>query len=554
MSYTPMNMVKRRVSTPTAGARLGVILIALGINHGSPTTAISGPQDNHAAHVHQAAFSSYSPDHPAAAGEWTRLPDMPVGGAQEMGNRKRQEHAVVAVGSKVYAIGGVIATKPPGCFPGYAAITPFCTTDTVDVYDTVAGTWAPVGTVAPMPKPLLHPNAAVVDGKIYVLGGMGPLNPEVDFPWYSFGDSFVYDPATNAWSSLPPVPAAYQRGAGAVAAYGDKIYIAGGTKCHEGQRGECSSSPYVGAMFTSYDIATGAWERMADLPHATDYWTGHEMDGIDHMPSTVFRNPATGHDSLYLFGGRRDSLDVRFDQVFAYDLTTGVWSEKAPMPTARSEMWAGRIGETFYVMGGSGRRDPYACTPPPLPGQTCPPPSLVDVLTPYFGIFDDTEAYNFDTDSWSVLDPMPNPRHADPVAGAVVGPSMYLPGGATHETVGPVSYFDKFTACTIIGTSGDDVLSGTAGDDVICGLGGNDTLSGGGGKDILFGGDGDDTLSGENGNDNLRGGPGTDTLNGNNGNDTLEAVDGVSGNDTAHGGTGIDSCIADPGDAMTSCP
>ena len=48
----------------------------------------------------------------------------------------------------------------------------------------------------------------------------------------------------------------------------------------------------------------------------------------------------------------------------------------------------------------------------------------------------------------------------------------------------------SFMACTIDGTSGDDVLTGTPGDDVICGEGGSDFIRAIGGNDILFGGEG----------------------------------------------------------------
>lgn len=55
--------------------------------------------------------------------------------------------------------------------------------------------------------------------------------------------------------------------------------------------------------------------------------------------------------------------------------------------------------------------------------------------------------------------------------------------------------------CTIIGTSGDDVLVGTSGDDVICGLGGNDLILGGSGNDRLYGDDGVDHADGGRGRD-----------------------------------------------------
>jgi Tol biopolymer transport system component len=68
-----------------------------------------------------------------------------------------------------------------------------------------------------------------------------------------------------------------------------------------------------------------------------------------------------------------------------------------------------------------------------------------------------------------------------------------------------------FEACTITGTSGDDVLKGSAGSDVICGGDGNDTLVGRGSRDVLEGGSGDDTLAGRAGSDVLAGGSGNDT-------------------------------------------
>jgi Ca2+-binding RTX toxin-like protein len=64
--------------------------------------------------------------------------------------------------------------------------------------------------------------------------------------------------------------------------------------------------------------------------------------------------------------------------------------------------------------------------------------------------------------------------------------------------------------CTVVGTTGDDVLMGTASADVICGLGGHDELSGLGGNDTLRGGDGKDFLKGGNGDDVFDGGIGAD--------------------------------------------
>lgn len=122
------------------------------------------------------------------------------------------------------------------------------------------------------------------------------------------------------------------------------------------------------------------------------------------------------------------------------------------------------------------------------------------------------------------------------------------------------------TECTIVGTSGKDVLVGTSGADVICGRGGNDIIYGNAGDDVLRGGDGDDRifggagfdmLKGNRGDDRLIGGSqgdvilggvgddvlrgkgGDDRLEGNRGNDTLF---GAKGDDVLLGGNGIDAC------------
>ncbi len=73
-----------------------------------------------------------------------------------------------------------------------------------------------------------------------------------------------------------------------------------------------------------------------------------------------------------------------------------------------------------------------------------------------------------------------------------------------------VTHSYTVSACTITGTSGNDVLEGTSGDDTICGLGGNDTIRGLGGNDTLQGGNGSDTIEGGTGNDTVDGGAGTD--------------------------------------------
>jgi subtilisin family serine protease len=64
----------------------------------------------------------------------------------------------------------------------------------------------------------------------------------------------------------------------------------------------------------------------------------------------------------------------------------------------------------------------------------------------------------------------------------------------------------RSSACTIVGTRGNDVLRGTSGADVICGRGGADRLYGRGGRDVLLGGRGADVIDGGRGRDTCRSG------------------------------------------------
>ncbi len=173
-------------------------------------------------------------------------------------------------------------------------------------------------------------------------------------------------------------------------------------------------------------------------------------------------------------------------------------------------------------------------------------------------------------------------------------------GGTGSGTVTPPP-----SVRTIVGTSGNDVLTGSAGEDFLRGLAGNDQLTGGAGGDRLFGGAGrdnalyrdsgvgvmvdlesgtasggdaagdtlvaiedltgsafDDTLSGNaqanglsggSGDDRLNGAGGADLLLGGLGNDVLDggsgrdALSGDEGDDTLEGGAGVDELLGGPG-------
>lgn len=103
---------------------------------------------------------------------------------------------------------------------------------------------------------------------------------------------------------------------------------------------------------------------------------------------------------------------------------------------------------------------------------------------------------------------------------------------------------------TVVGTTGNNVITGTAGRDVIQALGRADTVDGLGGNDVICGGDGPDLVRGGAGADVIDGGASDDDLNGGDGNDDVDGAAGV--NDSIRGDAGQDTCTSGER-RMSSC-
>src|SRR3989440_3194017 len=133
---------------------------------------------------------------------------------------KRGSPAAVALGDKIYVIGGAVTG------PGQAAVhpaRPHTSVGTVEEYDPASNTWRQR---APMPTPRNHMVAGAINGKAYVASG------RVGAAFISGGSSNVgvievYDPASDSWSqALARMADARSAGAGGV--YNGKFYITGG--------------------------------------------------------------------------------------------------------------------------------------------------------------------------------------------------------------------------------------------------------------------------------------------------------------------------------------
>jgi N-acetylneuraminic acid mutarotase len=170
-------------------------------------------------------------------------------------------------------------------------------------------TWAP-----PMPHRRSYTASAEIGGKIYVAAGMvGNSGRPLDL-------FERFDPKTQRWSSLKPLPDEFSAGAGA--RLGSTFFVIGG------------NSPEVdGRQVFTYDTRRAAWRSITPLP----------------APRTNLAAVALG-DRVYAIGGLDPVNPVQ--TVYAYDPTRGTWSEVAPLPEALLAMAATVFKGEIWVLGG----------------------------------------------------------------------------------------------------------------------------------------------------------------------------------------------------------
>ena len=243
----------------------------------------------------------------------------------------------------------------------------------VEEYDPRTNQWR---FVAPMPETLHHQAAAVVDDMLYVIGGYRTLA-------FDATDSvYRYDLRTNSWTRVASLPA--PRAALAAVTIDGLIYAVGGVP--------------GGRALHSYNPRTDQWTALAPMPTAREHLAAAAIGG-----------------KLYVAGGR---FPANLDAFEVYDPVTNRWTTLPPLPTARGGLGAAAVGSRIYVFGGEGN----GASPT--------------------GVFAENESYDVETNTWRTELPMPTPRHG--IGAAVIDGRIYLPGGATLQGFGAVSAHDAF--------------------------------------------------------------------------------------------------------------
>lgn len=159
--------------------------------------------------------------------KWTQLPPMPAA---------RWRHMAAVVQGKIFVLGGIT-----GVGDGRKVV------GRVDVFDPLTKSWSQA---APMLVAKSGAATAVLDGKIFIMGGKTSAGPSVP----SVETVEAYSPAENRWRSVQPLPTRLVSGCAAVNA--GSLFVLGGS----GKDGVTDS-------VLVYHGASNTWQAARRLGH-----------------------------------------------------------------------------------------------------------------------------------------------------------------------------------------------------------------------------------------------------------------------------------------------
>jgi N-acetylneuraminic acid mutarotase len=284
--------------------------------------------------------------------------------------------------------------------------------------------------LAPAPTPRAEHAAAVLDGKIYSIGGYY-INNNIDGvalgpgAVISLASVEVYDIKTDTWSAAPDYPVTLNHEA--AAAHDGFVYV------------------FYGSNSYKLDVAKNAWIRITNVPHgsvtaATDPDSGKiyvaasngrisrydpKADAYEELPD--YPTPRSHVASAFVGGkyyignGDKQGHAITTANLEEFDPIANTWTTRAPNPVVRGSTvgteWYGR----FVVLGGQNQ------------SLAMNDPNSTDYIGFGEPAYDDVHAYDPTTDTWTELPPMPHGRHG---FGAVTWEGkIYGVAGAPQEGV-----------------------------------------------------------------------------------------------------------------------
>lgn len=252
-----------------------------------------------------------------------------------------------ALGGKIYAIGGARShhIKPVDV-------------NSVHAYDPANNTWT---TVASLPTPRSHfeSSTTILNDRLLIVGGRSSTTGKT-----ALNHVTQYDPTTNTWIALPPLPD--ELIAPVAQVIGNQIIVANGGLNR-------TTSPQ---STTRIGVLANKWESVRAMPVALGEVAGgiignklylvgegssatlaHNLStGTWSSTSSLTKRPFVGHHhaaevvkgKLYLIGGLGSSAG----KVQIYNPATNTWSLGKNMPFAAGSTSTSVINGEIYVAGG----------------------------------------------------------------------------------------------------------------------------------------------------------------------------------------------------------
>jgi N-acetylneuraminic acid mutarotase len=251
-----------------------------------------------------------------------------------------------------------------GCSPGGRAVV-----GDTQIYDPATNTWS---TGAPLPTPICYASAAVVDNVLYIIGGGSDAGGQLSYT----NLVWAYSPDTKTWSARTAMPTA--RGDAAVAVANNTIYVIGGWN------GSAMST------VEGYNPASDAWTEETPL-----------------LVSKVGSSAGLIGTTIVAAAGLVDPNPTGTGDNEGYNVSSDVWTSLQADPTARGNGCAGVIGTQLYVAGGYNNGPAVAVT----------------------------ESFNLSRNLWKTLAPMPQATSWG--GSAVYGGELYC-FGSTDGYSGPL--------------------------------------------------------------------------------------------------------------------
>jgi len=168
--------------------------------------------------------------------------------------------------------------------------------------------------LAEIPNPATNLALAAINGKIYAIGGDRFQNANRE-----------YDPKTDSWKLLEPMPTARQHIDCGV--FENKIYITGGL----------TSWKNISKKNEVYDVLSNSWSEKASIPSLRNNAAVVSLDSL-----------------IYVFGGAGTKEDVwgKILTVETYNVNSNEWTQKNDLPLLLFKPAAIVVNNKIIILGG----------------------------------------------------------------------------------------------------------------------------------------------------------------------------------------------------------